>query len=77
LVAGGSGTRSTAHRPNTCWRCSSCANLAKIPDDVRDEQVVLLADIASTGISGAESGGVKIGDTVVVYPLSSPYPAPV
>jgi alcohol dehydrogenase len=43
------------------------ANLAKIPDGVTDEQVVLLADIASTGFSGAESGGVKIGDTVVVY----------
>jgi threonine dehydrogenase-like Zn-dependent dehydrogenase len=42
------------------------ANLAKIPDDVSDEQVVLLADIASTGIGGAESGGVKIGDSVVV-----------
>src|SRR5215510_4043715 len=43
------------------------ANLAKIPDDVRDEQVVLLSDIASTGFSGAESGGVRIGDTVVVF----------
>ena len=43
------------------------ANLAKIPDELADEQVVLLADIASTGFSGAESGGVKIGDSVVVY----------
>jgi len=43
------------------------ANLAKIPNDVTDEQVVLLADIASTGFSGAESGGVRIGDTVVVF----------
>jgi len=43
------------------------ANLAKIPDKVRDEQAVLLSDIASTGFSGAESGGVKIGDTVVVF----------
>lgn len=43
------------------------ANLAKIPDDVTDEQVVLLADIASTGISGAESGGVRIGDAVAVF----------
>lgn len=43
------------------------ANLAKIPSDLRDEQVVLLADIASTGFSGAESGGVKPGDTVVVF----------
>jgi threonine dehydrogenase-like Zn-dependent dehydrogenase len=43
------------------------ANLAKVPDDLRDEQVVLLADIASTGFSGAESGGVRIGDSVVVF----------
>jgi threonine dehydrogenase-like Zn-dependent dehydrogenase len=43
------------------------ANLTKIPDDVSDRQVVLLADIASTGFSGAESGGFKIGDAVVVF----------
>jgi len=43
------------------------ANLAKIPDGLTDEQVVLLADIASTGFSGAESGRVKPGDTVVVF----------
>ena len=43
------------------------ANLAKIPDGLRDEQVVLLADIASTGFSGAESGKVRIGDSVVVF----------
>lgn len=43
------------------------ANLAKIPDDVTDEQVVLLTDIASTGISGAESGGVRLGDAVAVF----------
>jgi len=43
------------------------ANLAKIPDELRDEQVVLLADIASTGISGAESGRVRPGDAVVVF----------
>src|SRR6187399_2975788 len=43
------------------------ANLAKIPETLTDEQVVLLADIASTGFSGAESGHIKIGDTVVVF----------
>jgi threonine dehydrogenase-like Zn-dependent dehydrogenase len=43
------------------------ANLAKIPDELSDEQVVLLADIASTGFSGAESGGVRIGDRVAVF----------
>jgi len=43
------------------------ANLAKIPDDLTDEQVVLLADIASTGISAAESADLQIGDTVAVF----------
>ena len=43
------------------------ANLAKIPDELTDEQVVLLADIASTGFSGAESAEIRIGDTVAVF----------
>ena len=43
------------------------ANLARIPDDLTDEQAVLLSDIASTGFAGAESGGVRIGDAVVVF----------
>lgn len=43
------------------------ANLARIPDELTDEQVVLLADIASTGFSGAESGNIRIGDSVVVF----------
>jgi len=43
------------------------ANLARIPDQLKDEQVVLLSDIASTGISGAESGRIRIGDAVVVF----------
>src|ERR1051326_8164262 len=43
------------------------ANLAKIPDELTDAQVVLLADIASTGFSGAESARIKIGDSVVVF----------
>jgi alcohol dehydrogenase len=43
------------------------ANLAKIPDELSDEQVVLLADIASTGFGGAESGKIRIGDSVVVF----------
>jgi alcohol dehydrogenase len=43
------------------------ANLAKIQDELTDEQVVLLADIASTGFSGAESANIRIGDTVVVF----------
>jgi threonine dehydrogenase-like Zn-dependent dehydrogenase len=43
------------------------ANLAKIPDELKDEQVVLLSDIASTRFGGAESGGIRIGDSVVVF----------
>jgi len=43
------------------------ANLAKIPDELKDEQVVLLADIASTGISAAESANMQIGDTAAVF----------
>jgi threonine dehydrogenase-like Zn-dependent dehydrogenase len=43
------------------------ANLAKIPDELSDEQVVLLADIASTGFSGAESGNIHLGDSVVIF----------
>jgi threonine dehydrogenase-like Zn-dependent dehydrogenase len=46
---------------------SAQANLAKIPDGLTDEQVVLLADIASTGISGAEAAPVRIGDSVVIF----------
>lgn len=43
------------------------ANLAKIPDSISDERAVLLADIASTGFSGAESGRVRLGDVVAVF----------
>jgi alcohol dehydrogenase len=46
---------------------SAQANLAKIPDELTDEQVVLLADIASTGISAAESADLQIGDTAAVF----------
>ncbi len=43
------------------------ANLAPIPDTLTDEQVVLVPDIFSTGLSGAESGNVKVGDAVAVF----------
>jgi threonine dehydrogenase-like Zn-dependent dehydrogenase len=43
------------------------ANLAKIPDSLTDEDVVLLADIASTGISASETANVQLGDTVAVF----------
>lgn len=43
------------------------ANLAPIPDGLTDEQVLMCPDIMSTGFSGAESGHVRIGDTVAVF----------
>jgi alcohol dehydrogenase len=43
------------------------ANLAKIPADLADEDVVLLADIASTGFSAIEKAPVRLGDTVAVF----------
>jgi len=43
------------------------ANLAVVPDALSDEDVLLLSDIASTGFAAAESGGVRLGDTVAVF----------
>jgi len=42
-------------------------NLAPIPDGLTDEQVLMCPDIMSTGFAGAESGNVRIGDTVAVF----------
>src|SRR3984957_16310974 len=43
------------------------ANLALVPDHLTDEQVLMCPDIMSTGFSGAESGHIQIGDTVVIF----------
>jgi alcohol dehydrogenase len=43
------------------------ANLAPVPDSLMDEQVLMCPDIMSTGFSGAESGNIRIGDTVAVF----------
>ena len=43
------------------------ANLAPIPDALSDEEVLMCPDIMSTGFAGAESGRIKIGDTVAVF----------
>jgi threonine dehydrogenase-like Zn-dependent dehydrogenase len=43
------------------------ANLAPIPTGLSDEQVLMCPDIMSTGFSGAESGKVRLGDTVAVF----------
>jgi threonine dehydrogenase-like Zn-dependent dehydrogenase len=43
------------------------ANLAPVPSGLSDEQVLMCPDIMSTGFGGAESGGIKIGDSVAVF----------
>jgi threonine dehydrogenase-like Zn-dependent dehydrogenase len=43
------------------------ANLAPIPDELTDEQVVLVPDIFSTGLGGAEAGRIRVGDAVAVF----------
>ncbi len=76
------GTHSQCHGPLGGWRFGNTingawaeyllvpdarANLAHVPDALTDEQVLMLPDIASTGISGAESGNVRTGDSVAVF----------
>src|SRR5579863_9686431 len=43
------------------------ANLAKIPDGLTDEEVLLCPDIMSTGFSAAERGHVRLGDAVAIF----------
>jgi threonine dehydrogenase-like Zn-dependent dehydrogenase len=43
------------------------ANLAPVPDELTDEQVLMCPDIMSTGFSGAQRGRIQIGDTVAVF----------
>lgn len=43
------------------------ANLTPVPDGLTDEQVLMCPDIMSTGFGGAESGHIKIGDTVAIF----------
>jgi threonine dehydrogenase-like Zn-dependent dehydrogenase len=43
------------------------ANLAPIPRGLADEDVVLCPDIFSTGLAGAESGNIKVGDSVAIF----------
>jgi threonine dehydrogenase-like Zn-dependent dehydrogenase len=76
------GAHSQCHGPLGGWRFGNtingawaefllvpdaCANLAVIPEGLSDEDVLMLPDIASTGISGAESGNIRIGDAVAVF----------
>lgn len=43
------------------------ANLSPVPDALTDEQVLMCPDIMSTGLGGAESGGIRIGDSVAIF----------
>ena len=43
------------------------ANLAVVPDSLSDQDVLLCPDIFSTGLSGAESGNIRVGDSVAVF----------
>ncbi len=46
---------------------NAMANLTAVPSTLTDEQVLMCPDIMSTGFSGAESGQIRIGDTVAVF----------
>jgi len=41
-------------------------NMAKIPGELTDEEVLLVGDTMSTGICASDSANVTVGDTVVV-----------
>ena len=43
------------------------ANLAPIPEGLSDDEVLLVPDIFSTGLGGAESGNIRVGDAVAVF----------
>ena len=74
--------QSTATKPIGGWRFGNTidgcqaeyvlvpdamANLAPVPDGLSDEQVLMCPDIMSTGFGGAQTGKIKIGDTVAVF----------
>jgi threonine dehydrogenase-like Zn-dependent dehydrogenase len=42
-------------------------NLVKLPDDVSDDEAILLSDIFPTGYFGADMADIKPGKTVVVF----------
>jgi threonine dehydrogenase-like Zn-dependent dehydrogenase len=45
----------------------AAVNLIKLPDEVTDDQAILLSDIFPTGYFGAELAGIKPGHTVAVF----------
>jgi len=76
------GVHSQCHGPLGGWRFGNTidgawaeyllvpdarANLSPIPEGLTDEEVLLVPDIFSTGLSGAESGNIKVGDSVAIF----------
>ena len=45
----------------------AAANLVKLPDELHDDQAILLSDIFPTAYFGADLAEIKAGDTVVVF----------
>ena len=43
------------------------ANLAPVPDGLSDVEVLMCPDIMSTGLAGAESANIKVGDLVAIF----------
>lgn len=42
-------------------------NLTPVPDEVRDEEIVLLADVASVALRASEAANVQLGDVVAIF----------
>lgn len=76
------GSHSQCHGPAGGWRFGNTidgawaeyllvpdarANLAPIPDELTDQDVILVPDVLSTGLAGAENGNVRIGDSVAIF----------
>ena len=59
--------RSTASRPSSPASRSPTSSLVKLPDEMTDDQAILLSDIFPTGYFGADIAEIKPGDTVAVF----------
>jgi threonine dehydrogenase-like Zn-dependent dehydrogenase len=43
------------------------ANMAKIPDEVSDEQALFVGDLISVAFAASETAGIRMGDTVTIF----------
>ena len=60
---------SAVARPRPSAVPAADASVLRIPEDITDEQAVLLTDILPTGYLGAQRADIQPGDTVVVIGL--------